>query len=265
MEEYQVAITKFIDKMNYLGNEHVLGIVVYGSYTTGYNHKSSDIDMHIITDDSENKLYRGVSTVNGFKIEYFEKPISDIYISVDNDFLTNENPYLTIIGYGKIIFDRDGAIKKLQEYTIEKYDNPIPPLSGEDAKEMAYIIDNRISKLKSMFINNRPEFTYNYYLDIEKIRKFYSRLCGCANIPVDKSFKVYTDNEYRDSFCKSTIPDDKFIKMYFNAVTNAGSKEEKLNIITELYSYATRNLTLDPNDYRILIKSRNNPINKNHE
>ena len=32
------------------------------------------------------ELYRGVDTVNGFKIEYFEKPIKDIILSVDFDF-----------------------------------------------------------------------------------------------------------------------------------------------------------------------------------
>lgn len=38
-----------------------------------------------------------------------------------------------------------------------------------------------------------------------------------------------------------------------------------MSIVTELYNYATRNLEIDPNNYRILIKSRNNPMNRNHE
>lgn len=265
MEKYQIAVTKFIDEMNYLKNEHILGIIIYGSYTTGYNHKDSDIDMHIIMDNSDDKLYRGVSNIDGFKIEYFEKPISDIYLSIENDFETNENAYLTIIGYGNILFDRNGEISSLKNYIIEKYNNPLPPLSGDDAKEMAVIIDNRIVKLRSMLENNRPEFIYNYYLVVEKIRKFYSRLCGCPNVPVDKTFKIYTDIKYREIFCKSAIPDNDFIQMYFNAVTNKGTNEEKMNIIIRLYNYAIRNLDIDPNNYRILIKSRNNLRNKNHE
>lgn len=179
MEKYQRAVYNFIDKMGYLENEHVLGIIVYGSYVTGYNHKYSDIDMHIIRDNSDDKIYRGVLDVDNFKIEYFEKPISDVYLSVENDFETNENVYLAIIGRGHVLFDRTGEIEKLRKYIIEKYSNPLPPLSGDDAKEMAVIIDNKIVKLQSMLENNRPEFVYYYYLVIEKIRKFYSRLCGC--------------------------------------------------------------------------------------
>ena len=134
MEKYQMAVSDFITKMNYLENNHVLGIIVYGSYVTGYNNKNSDIDMHIIKDDSDERLYRGVSNVDDFKIEYFEKPISDIYLSIKNDFETNENAYLTIIGHGKILFDRTGDIGKLQRYILEKYSQPLPALSGDDAK-----------------------------------------------------------------------------------------------------------------------------------
>lgn len=265
MENYQIAVSNFIAKMNYQEDSHVLGIIVYGSYVTGYNHKNSDIDMHIIKDDSDKKIYRGVSNVDGFKIEYFEKPISDVCLSVENDFETNENAYLAIIGYGKILFDRNGDIGKLQRHILEKYSQPLPALSGDDAKEMAVIIDNRMIKLRLMLENNKPEFNYNYYLVVEKIRKFYSRLCGCANIPVDKAFRIYTDKRYRESFCKGVIPDEKFLSIYFEAVTTTGTNEEKMNIVTELYNYATRNVEIDPDNYRILIKSRNNPMNRNHE
>ena len=205
MEKYQTAVFDFITEMNYLENKHVLGIIVYGSYVTGYHNKNSDIDVHIIKDNSDGKLYRGVSNVDGFKIEYFEKPISDIYLSIENDFETNENAYLSIIGHGKIWFDSNGEIEKLQRYILEKYSQPLPALSGDDAKEMAVIIDNRMIKLRVMFENKKPEFIYNYYLVVEKIRKFYSRLCGCANIPVDKAFRIYTDKKYRESFCKNVI------------------------------------------------------------
>lgn len=260
-----MAVEKFINEMNYLSNSHVIGIVIYGSYITGYNNKKSDIDLHIIKNYNDSNIYRGVSTVDGFKIEYFEKPISDIYLSIEKDFLTNENAYLSIIGHGKIIFDSYDRIHDLQKYILKKYSQSLPPLSGDDAKEMAVIIDNRMEKLRLMAESNMPEFNFNYYLVIEKIRKFYSRICGCANIPFNKSFKLYTDKSYRESYCKSDIPDEKFINMYFKAATINGTTEEKMKIIDELYNYATRNVNVDPNNYKILIKSRNNPINMNHE
>ena len=265
MEKYQIAVDKFIRERGYLDNKHVLGISVYGSYVTGYNNKDSDIDVHIIMDCSDEKIHRAVTKTDNFKIEYFEKPLFEIYMSVENDFEINENAYLSIIGHGKIIYDRIGAVAKLQKYILEKYSYPIPALSGDDAKEMAVIIYTMMVRLKAMYENNSFEFTSYYYHIVEKIRKFYSRTCGCANIPLAKVIRIYTDEDYRDSIYKSKIPDEAFIDMYFKAIDDTLTKEEKMNMITELYNYAIRDLDIDPNNYRILIKSRNNPRNKNHE
>ena len=49
------AITKFIEKMGYTSNEHFLGAIVYGSSLTGFNTETSDIDLHIIFDNSDPK------------------------------------------------------------------------------------------------------------------------------------------------------------------------------------------------------------------
>ena len=111
MKDYLLAVSDFISEMNYYDNDHVLGIVVYGSYVTGYSNENSDVDVHIIMDDSDKEIHRAVSTIDGFKIEYFEKPISDIYLSIENDFVTNNNAYLAIIGLGNIIYDRNGEIE----------------------------------------------------------------------------------------------------------------------------------------------------------
>ena len=264
MVKFDVAVKNFINDMNYKCNPHVIGAVVYGSYVTGYNNKKSDVDLHIIKDYSDKQIYRGVSIVDGYKIEYFEKPISDIYLSVERDFLINENAYLPIIGHGKILFDHYDRIHDLQKYILEKYKSPLPPLAGDDAKEMAVIIDNRMEKLIPMAECNKPEFNFNYYLVVEKIRKFYSRISGCPNIPVNKSFRLYTDEVYRASYCKD-VPDEEFVRLYFAAATNNGTNEEKMKSIEELYNYAIRNIDIDPNNYRIKIKSRNDSMNMNHE
>lgn len=265
MEDYKKAVTAFIEAKKYLLNKDVLGIVLYGSYITGYNNIKSDIDMHIIMSGNTKELIRGSEMHHGYKIEYFEKPIYDIYESIENDFLTQCNSLLPIIGKGIILFDRYGKIKVLQDYILEKFSKPLPPLMGDDAKEMAVIIENRILQISILMEKNSLTFNNNYHLLIEKIRKFYSRLCGCPDIPVVKVERLYKDKEYRDSFCKADIPNEEFIKKYFFAINFEGSNEEKLNIIQNLYNYTTKDLNINPNSYRIHIKSRNNSLNKNHE
>lgn len=145
MTNISSIIQKFITSMNYLENKHVLGVFFYGSFLTGYNNKNSDLDLHIIFDNSNPKhLIRGSKYIDGIRIEYFEKPINDLYLSIDNDYQNQNNALLSIIGTSKLIFDKNGDLKKLQEYALNKFSNPLPPLENEDAREYVSIINNRI-------------------------------------------------------------------------------------------------------------------------
>lgn len=265
MKRFRSTLQKFIEENKYLTNDNVLGIVVYGSSTTGFFHDLSDIDVHIIMNNIVKEFIRGAVMIDGFKIEYFEKPLYDLYESAENDFYMQKNALVPIIGYGEILFDRYGYIEKLQNYVLEIYKKPLPPLELNDAKEMAVIIGNRLSKLKIMAKVRRFDFDYQYHLLIEKIRKFYSRLCGCPDIPVTKAYKIYTDDDYREAFCHGKVPEEDFITLYFEAIGCQGDIEEKLEYATKLYEYTTRDLKINLNHYRIRIKSRNNPMNTNHE
>lgn len=252
-------ILDFIDKMKYLENKHVLGCFFYGSFLTGFNTKNSDIDLHIIFDNSDPKhLIRGNENIDGVRIEYFEKPIKDLYLSVDNDFNNQNNALLSIIGTSRIIFDKYGDLQKLQQYTLNKFSNPLPPLETEDAREYVSILTNRMEKLEKAAYNNSPYFYHLYHLTIEKIRKFYHRLNGMPEVQTSKVFRVYTDEEYRKSFYKDNIPENEFIDMYLDAICDSSlDMETKLNKVKKLFEYAKRNINLDKDRYRILIKSRN--------
>ena len=252
------VIFGFISEMKYLENDHVLGCYFYGSYLTGLNHRNSDIDLHIVFDDSNSEhLVRGIKYSSGIKIEYFEKPISDLYLSVDNGFNNRNAAWLSIIGTSRIVFDRTGQLARLQQYAIEKYNEPLPSLEIEDSKEYVSIISNRMEKLEKAVIESSPNFIHLYHLTIEKIRKFYHDRKGLAQIQTSKVYRVYTDEQYRKSYSGYDIPEQEFIDMYLDAISdNSSSYTEKYKKVKLLFDFAKRDLNLG-SEYRILIKSRN--------
>ena len=254
------TIIHFINKMGYLQNDHVLGCFFYGSFLTGYNTKNSDIDLHIIFDNFDSKhLIRGNEHINGIRIEYFEKPINDLYLSIDNDFCNQDNALLSIVGMSRIIFDKTGDLAKLQEYARNKFSQPLPPLESEDAREYVSILNNRMEKLEKAANDGSPYFNHLYHLTIEKIRKFYHRLNGMPEIQTSKVFGIYTDEDYRKSFYKDNIPEPEFVAMYLDAICDDSSDIiKKLKKVQNIYEYAKRNVFLEEDSYRILIKSRNN-------
>lgn len=255
------TIYEFIKKMGYIENRHVIGIFFYGSYLTGYNHSKSDIDLHVVFDNLNPKhIIRGNEYVNGIRIEYFEKPLRDIYQSIDNGYENQNNAWLPIIGKSKIILDKTGALEALQEYAKKKFSKPLPPISDENAKELVSILDNRMEKLETKAEINSIDFNHLYHITIEKIRKFYHKLNGFPEIQTSKLVRVYIDSEYRESLYKGSIPEQEFIDMYLSLISDETSdKKTKYENIKQFYEYATRNVKFDRKSYRILIESRNDP------
>ena len=256
-------IFTFINEMGYLDNEHVLGIIFYGSYLTGVNTANSDIDLHIILDnDDPNHLIRGNKIIDGTRIEYFEKPIEDIYQTIDEDYNTQNNASLTIFGKSKIIYAKDDQMIKLQNYAINKFSSPLPSLSENEAKEQVSIINNRMEKLERYAKDNDPFFEHLYHLTIDKIRRFYHNLMGMPRIETSKGFRLYTDEKYRNAFAINLIPEQAFIDMYFDAITNQNlTKIQKYQLLNKIYEYTKRNVYLNPLEHRIPIKSRNEGFN----
>lgn len=259
MANVNQTILQFIKDMKYLENKHALGAFFYGSYLTGYNEKDSDIDIQIIFDnENSSHLIRGNKHINGVRIEYFEKTIEDVYLTIENEYSNQNNASLSIIGTSKILFDKNGSLKKLQDYAKKKFSTSLPKLDEEEAREYVSILNNRMEKVRKAALENNPNFTHLYHLTIEKIRKFYHRLNGLPAVQTSKAYRVYLDEEYRKSFYKDNIPEEKFVTMYIDAITDITSSPlEKLDKIEAFFNYAKRNVKLDENEYRILIKSRN--------
>lgn len=259
MNAFNEVIMAFLNEKGYLENKSIEGVVFYGSASTGYATDTSDLDLQIITsNENPNELIRGIETINGIRIEYFEKPLSDYYARTKKDFKNQSNVLLSMIGHGIVIFDRNGKIKELQEYVKAWYSLPLPGLSDEDAKEMVSIINNRMIDLKALFENGDLYFNHLYALTLEKIKKFYHQLNGFPEISTSKTLKLYTDTTgYRERIFK-TIPEQEFVTLYIDALDLQQQKtlEEKMSSIESLYAYAKRDVQLNDYSYRIRIKPR---------
>ena len=233
-------IQEFIKKNKYLQDEHVLGILFYGSYQYGLNNQNSDIDLHIIYDDSNPKhLIRGNTFINGTRIEYFEKTIDEIYNEVEDGYANQDNATESIIGKSEIIYEKDNSMQNLQAYVLDKFKNGLPHLTENEAKEQVSIINNRMEKLKKYAEEDSYFFEHLYHLTIEKIRRFYHNLNGMPRIETYKGFKLYKDEKYQEMFSIHHIPDREFLAMYFELIQSHGESKvvmfEKLKGVLWLF------------------------------
>lgn len=260
MNKYLEIINKFIDKMGYRNNIHYLGTYFYGSSLTGYNNSNSDIDLHIVFDNSDKEhIYRGICHIDGIKIEYFEKNINDLYLSVNNDIIERNGAWYSMLGTSMIIDDKSNELKKLQEHTLEVYKKGLPKIEEQEIMEYIAIINNRFEKLKLLCLNDEPNFYSLYYITIEKIRRFYHSINGFPKINTSKIYKVYKNDEYRKTYFPGEFVSDEFKNMYFNLIESTSrDKKELLNNLYNFYSYVKGGRELPKKEYKIKIKSRNN-------
>ena len=258
MEKKLEIINTFLDNMGYRNNNHYLGTYFYGSSLTGFNNEFSDIDLHVIFDDSDlNHIYRGVSYVNGIKVEYFEKCINDVYLSIKNDVLERNGSWYSMIGISKIIEDKDSRLKELSEYALEVYSKGLYKMDEQDIMENIAIINNRIDKLRRACINDDLSFYSLYYITIEKIRRFYHSINGLPKINTSKVYRVYHDDEYRKTYFPGEFVSEEFKIMYFDLIeTCERDKWCLFDKIEKFYNYVKDGRKLEKN-YKLQIKSRN--------
>lgn len=259
MEKYLDIIDKFIEEMNYKKNPNFLGVYFYGSSLTGFANENSDIDLHIVfNNDDPTHIYRGIHYIENKKIEYFEKCINDLYLSVDNDIKERNIAWYSMLACSKILYDNKGELNKLKQYTINAYENGLPKLDEQDTMEYIAIIDNRIEKLRIACENDEPNFYHLYQITIEKIRRFYHSINGLPKINTSKIYKIYKNDEYRKSYYPGEFVSDEFKNKYFALIENiTDDKKTLLKNLEEFYLFVKDGRSLPKENFKIKIKSRN--------
>ena len=248
---YREVLNKFIDDMNYLKNPEVEGIVFYGSFHTNTSNEFSDIDLMILfNDDSDINQIKGYKTVNGIQVEYFERTISKMHERANSDYMKCEDSLLSIIGYGEVIFDRSGKVNDLVEYIKEKYARPLPCYTKHEATYHIAGIKKAVLGVEELMLQNDPYFETYYFLTVERIREFYHKLNGFSNLPQTKVCKLYIHKELQEVQHKK-VPEKEFLELYFKAIEEGTSKEEKIIRVNNLYDYSVRNYNIDFDDLRI--------------
>lgn len=89
MEKFTNIIEKFVNKMGYLGNKSLEGIVWYGSSQTGFANNCSDIDLHIVFSELENEI-RGSDFIDNHRLNILKKNYQACIVRQIMNFFINQ-------------------------------------------------------------------------------------------------------------------------------------------------------------------------------
>lgn len=253
--EIEEVISEFLDEFEYTKDKNLEGVILYGSYQTKTNKKDSDVDLIIIyNSEIDMEATKEYKQYKNYNFENYERTLKNLYDRVDKDFENYEDTMLSAIGYGKIIEDRNGNIRELQKYTLEKYKNGLPKLKKQDVIYGAKSIHKSIESLKRMNEDKSPYYTMFYAITLDKIRDYYNKKNGFSNMSTSKVYKLYTD-EVMQTVQHKFMPERYFTDSYLNCI-NTNEFEE----INQLFNYVIRDIDENIDFYNIKF----NIGNRNH-
>lgn len=232
MENWEIALNSFLEEWK--GKDFVLGAVLTGSYATNNNTINSDIDVHIVLDDSIDWRERGNKIVNGFLIEYFANPIKQIKKYMLDDYLSMIKTDANMYSNGKIIFDKNGIVSKIQEEAKIELAKDFEVINNVSLELMKYHLFDEFENLKDNYENE--SFDYYYYLYLDQILNNYKTYLGAELPSKSKIFKFFTSEIFRKQYNLKKFPDDNFISLYLEAIKEE-NKPNKYQLVTLLKDY----------------------------
>lgn len=249
------VIHNFLEEYGYTKDENLEGVILYGSYQTKTNKKDSDVDLIIIyNSEVEMDAMKEYKQYKNYNFENYERTLKNLYERVDRDFLNYEDTMLSAIGYGEIIEDKNGKIKELQKYTLQKYKNGLPKLGKQDVIYGAKSIHKSIEYLKEMELEKSPYYSNFYAITLDKIRDYYNKKNGYSNMSTSKVYRLYTD-EVMQTVQHKFMPEKYFTDSYLHCI-NTNEFEE----INKLFKYVIRDIADNVDFYNMKF----NIGNRNH-
>lgn len=253
--EIEEIIHNFLDEYGYTNDKNLEGVILYGSYQTKTNKKDSDVDLIIIYNSKiEMDTMKEYKQYKNYNFENYERTLKNLYDRVDRDFINYEDTMLSAVGYGEIIEDKNGKIKELQEYILQKYKNGLPKLNKQDVIYGAKSIHKSIKYLKEMELEKSPYYSTFYAITLDKIRDYYNKKNGYSNMSTSKVYRLYTD-EVMQTVQHKFMPEKYFTDSYLDCI-NTNEFEE----INKLFKYVIRDIADNVDFYNI----RFNIGNRNH-
>ncbi len=230
MENWLLAVNKFLK--DWENKDYVLGALVCGSFVTGNATPNSDIDLHIILSDKTNWRERGNKIVDGFLIEYFANPPKQHNKYEEGDYACGTRTNARMFATGKIIFDKTGVIKKIQNRSRKIMIKKLKKLDKNSVEMMKYSIWDFMDGLKDL--KDTKSFGYNlcYYNTLETVIKSYAKISGIELPPISKLYKFLNDGQFRKKYNITGFIDKEFIKL-----TNECLDTTKFSDLNKLANY----------------------------
>jgi hypothetical protein len=182
-----------------------------------------------VLSDDVNWRERGNRVVEGFLVEYFANPAQQIRKYMENEFRSGSRGTARAFVVGRVLFDKTGIVKELQEQAQRQMEAPLPAPDQFWLEYSKYALWEGLDSLKDIAEQKSPPFTYLYFLHLNRVVQSYTRFLGTEIPPPARLYRCLAEEDFREKYCIPEFPDAKFAAQFQKCL-----EEPSLEGITEL-------------------------------
>ena len=203
----------------------MVGILACGSYITGNPTAHSDLDVHIILDDSVEYRERGNKIIDGLLIEYFSNPPRQVLKYFDGDIKDKSLMSQVQFATGEILLDKTGDVKSLKEKAFKMIEDFYKNDTAVISESIKYFMWDMLDDLQDAHENNKPDFDFLYY---NLLNRLISDYMGCINRPyhLKTIFGNITSEIVRKKYLLRELPDKDISDLIVKCISAIGSEEK---------------------------------------
>ncbi len=211
MKGWEAALDRFIRPWR--ARKYVLGALVTGSRAFGLADRFSDIDVHIAMSNGVKWRERGNRRIDGFIVEYFANPLRMYPKYYRDGSKGGSRSIARMFAYGRILFDKDGSMGRLQKWGRRMMRKPLPRAARYFAEPAKYRMWDVSDGLSSSATRGSPGFWYAFYTGLDLVIDLYREHLGAETPAQDKMWEFLSSARFRRAHRMRPFPDRRFAAM----------------------------------------------------
>jgi len=235
MQKWEIALDKFMQR--YVNKPWFLGAVLCGSYAAGNQNKLSDIDVTIVATDDIGWQEKSNCYVDGFLMEYIINPVYKYQEYMKSGLESHAPINQNMFAYGKILYDKNGIVKKLRQQSIRELKQKIKPMPKYNSDFTKYRLWCRYDDMLSLKSDGYP-IDLLYWSLVERLIGAYCDFNCLPHMPLAKVQKMLLDPVYAKNYHADKLPGKKFTSLLMDCFH--AKQKDKLAALDKLYKYVIK-------------------------
>ena len=156
--------------------------------------------------------------IDDFLIEYFVNPPQQLKKYNEEDFKNFCRTDVRMYATGKILFDKTGTMKKLQDEAKNLLKKEFKKQAKSVIEMNKYELWDELNNLKDLQEEKSQHFDYVYFLLLDNTLQVYKKFLKAETSAPSKLLKFLTDKDFSKRYKIAEFPDKKFVEKFVKCI-----------------------------------------------